>query len=393
MYVNGWSTAEIAGILTSYQRETKLGNTEWEASWITGIIDNERHCGDVLAHKTYTPDFKTHKSVKNEGKLPKYRKRNHHDAIVSRDVYNAAQLIRASSHYRRKKHALPVMSVIEDGILRGYVPIDRNWEGFSPEEYQMACESVNNPNVAEQVHMDGQKLNMRGYQRVSSLFFPSSDDLFLTISGGKMRFTTACLRKFEDVEYVELLINTVNNCIAIRPCEEDNPNAIHWGRLKEDKWTVNCMSCRGLSKVLFSLMSWEDEGKYRFKGQFHTNGTDKLLVFELDEPVVTKTVEKVIVPETAEGNDENTEEIVVEETVKVYPPSWAATFGMPILSIVHSSLLTQQRYSGDWDVLRPAKVIEEMNVPSSDMLAELMEEAEAIMEGLENNDGADESAE
>lgn len=192
---------------------------------------------------------------------------------------------------------------------------------------------------------------------------------------------------------MELLINTVNNCIAIRPCEEDNPNAIHWGRLKEDKWTVNCMSCRGLSKVLFSLMSWEDEGKYRFKGQFHTNGTDKLLVFELDEPVVTKTVEKVIVPETAEGNDENTEEIVVEETVKVYPPSWAATFGMPILSIVHSSLLTQQRYSGDWDVLRPAKVIEEMNVPSSDMLAELMEEAEAIMEGLENNDGADESAE
>ena len=66
---------------------------------------------------------------------------------------------------------------------------------------------------------------------------------------------------------------------------------------------------------------------------------------------------------------------------------------MPILSIVHSSLLTQQRYSGDWDVLRPAKVIEEMNVLSSDMLAELMEEAEAIMEGWEINDGADESAE
>lgn len=297
LYVNGWSTTEIAEVLANYQRETKLGNTEWEASWITGIIDNERHCGDVLAHKTYTPDFKTHKAVKNEGKLPKYRKRDHHDAIVSRDVYNAAQLIRASGHYRRKKHALPVMSVIEDGILRGYVPIDRNWEGFSPEEYQKACESVGERSETESVHMVGQKLNMRGFQRVSSLFFPSSEDLFLTISGGKMRFTTACLKKFEDVEYVELLINTVNNCIAIRPCEKDNPNAIHWGRLKEDKWVVSSMSCRGLSKVLFSLMSWEDEGKYRFKGQFHTNGTDKLLVFELDEPVVTKTVEQVIVPE------------------------------------------------------------------------------------------------
>ena len=236
-------------------------------------------------------------------------------------------------------------------------------------------------------HISGHKLNLSGYQRVSGHFFPSSDDLFLTISNGKMRFNTACLKKFEDVEYVELLINTVNNCIAIRPCEQDNPNAIHWGRLKEDKWIVSSMSCRGLSKVLFSLMSWEDEGKYRFKGQFRSNGTDKLLVFELDEPVVTKTIEHVIVPEKAEDR----EEIVIQETVKVYPPSWAATFGTPILSIIHGSLLTQQHYSGDWDVLRPAKVIEEMNTLSSETLAELMEEAEAIMEGWETN-GADEFA-
>lgn len=392
LYINGWSTAEIADILTSYRRETKVGNTEWGQSAIYKILDNERHCGDVLAHKTYTPDFKTHKSVKNEGKLPKYRKRDHHEAIVSREVYHAAHLIRASSHYKRKKHALPVMSVIEDGVLRGYVPIDRNWEGFSPEDYQMACESVHDASFEmERDHISGHKLNLSGYQRVSGHFFPSSDDLFLTISGGRMRFNTACLKKFEDVEYVELLINTVHNCIAIRPCEQDNPNAIHWGRLKEDKWIVNSMSCRGLSKVLFSLMSWEDEGKYRFKGQFRSNGTDKLLVFELDEPVVTKTVEQVIVPEKAEDCEENTEEIVIQETVKVYPPSWAATFGTPVLSIAHGSLLTQQNYSDDWDVLRPAKVIEEMNTLSSETLAELMEEAEAIMEGWETN-GADEFA-
>lgn len=390
LYVNGWSPKEIADILTAYQRETKLGNTEWESNWIYNIIDNERHCGDVLAHKTYTPDFKTHKSVKNEGKLPKYRKRDHHDAIISRDVYNAAQLIRASAFYKRKKHALPVLSVVEDGVLKGYVPIDRNWEGFSPDDYRLACESAcDTDNYVENTRVlkSGNKLNLRGYQRVSAHFFPSADDLFLTISGGRMRFNTACLKKFEDVEYVELLINTVNNCIAIRPCEKDNPNAIHWGRLKEDKWIVSSMSCRGLSKVLFSLMSWEDEGKYRFKGHFRSNGTDKLLLFELDEPVVTKTVEQVIVPEESE------EEIVAQETVKIYPSSWTATFGTPIISIARGSLLEQQHYSGNWDVLRPAKVIEEMNVLSSDTLTELMKEAETIMEGWENNNnGSDEYA-
>ena len=92
-------------------------------------------------------------------------------------------------------------------------------------------------------------------------------------------------------------------------------------------------------------------------------------------------------------NHENKEEIVVQETLKVYPHSWAATFGTPILPIAHGSLLTQQHYSGNWDVLRPAKVIEEMNVLSSKTLAELMEEAEAIMEVWVNHDGADELTE
>lgn len=392
LYINGYSSSEIADILTEYERETKLGNTEWSSGSIPRIIENERYCGDVLAHKTYTPDFKTHKSVKNNGKLPKYRKRDHHDAIVSRDVYDAAQLVRASKLYKRKKHALPVLSVVEDGVLRGYVPIDRNWEGFAPEEYKTVCESVMSQDTPSEQQVTGKKLNMAGYQRVSSCFFPSSSDLSLTISDGKMHFNVACLKKFEDVEYVELLINTVNNCIAIRPCEKDNPNAIHWCRLKGDKWIVNSLSCKGLSKVLFSLMSWEDEGKYRFNGQFRSNGEDKLLVFALDEPVVTKTVEQIVVPEQAEDADK--EEIVIQEIVRVYPASWAASFGTPILSLAHVSPLTQQHYNGNWDVLRPAKVVEDMNLLSADKLSKLMQEAIEIMEGWENdNDGADDSAE
>ena len=341
----------------------------------------------MLAHKTYTPDFKTHKSVKNNGKLPKYRKRGHHDAIVSRDVYDAAQLVRASKLYKRKKHALPVLSVVEDGVLRGYVPIDRNWEGFSPEEYRTACESVMSLNCTEEVNSTEKKLGLTGYQRISAHFFPSADDLNLTISGGKMHFNAACLKQFENVEHVELLINTVDKCIAIRPCEEDNPNAIHWGRLKKDKWVVSTLSCKGLAKVLFSLMSWEDEGKYKFKGQCRGEGENKHLVFALDEPVVTKTVEQIVVPEESE------EEIVIHETVRVYPTSWAASFGTPILSLSQVSPLTQQHYNGNWDVLRPAKVVEEMNLLSEDKLLELLEEAERIMEGWENNnDGADNPA-
>ena len=232
----------------------------------------------------------------------------------------------------------------------------------------------------------GQQLFMGGYKVVRADYFPSREQLTMTIENGKLRFSTACLKQFEDVEYVELLLNTVTNTIAIRPCDESNPNAIHWGRLQEERWVVSTMGCRGLSKTLFDLMSWEDEGKYRFRGQYINQEDQKLLIFELDEPVVTKMVEQVIVPEKpdeAEETDEEAaaEEIVIKETVRVYPSAWTSSFGVPVSSYDHASVLVQQHYAGDWDVLRPATELEDMNTFTADKLAALMKEAETIMEG------------
>lgn len=374
LYINGWSCSEIADLLTEYGRKTKLGNEVWNPGSIDGVIENERHCGDVRARKTYTPDFKTHKSEKNRQNRKQYIQRNHHEPIVDRDVYNAANLLKSSHQYAAKSRPLPTLSVIDGGVLSGYVPVDKNWTGFSTEEYQAACESV--PATSDDSVAVGKRLYMGGYQVVRADYFPSNERPAMTITNGKLRFNTACLKRFEDVEYVELLLNTVKNCIAIRPCEKDNPNAIHWGKLREDRWIVSTLSCRGLARTLFDMMSWEDEGQYRFSGEFKVQGENKLLLFELGEPVITKTVEQIVVPENTEEASENEhEEIVIREKVRINPPSWATSFGVPV------SYFEQRHYAGDWDVLRPAKELEEMNIITADRLAALMKEAESIMEG------------
>ena len=377
LYINGWSCKEIADLLTDYGRKTKLGNEVWNPGSINGVIENERHCGDVRARKTYTPDFKTHKSEKNRQNRKQYIQRNHHEAIVDRDVYNAANLLKSSHQYAAKSRPLPTLSVIDGGILSGYVPVDKNWTGFSAEDYQAACESVKAEEPKTSV--EGKRLYMGGYELIRADYFPSNERPAMIITNGKLRFNTACLKKFEDVEYVELLLNTVKNCIAIRPCEKDNPNAIHWGRLREDHWIVSTLSCRGLARTLFDMMSWEDEGQYRFSGEFKVQGENKLLLFELGEPVITKTLEQIVVPEEAEEDEDATEaeheEIVIREKVRVNPPSWATSFGIPV------SYLEQHHYAGDWDVLRPAKELEDMNIITADRLAVLMKEAETIMEG------------
>lgn len=126
LYLNGFSISEIADLLTEYGRKTKLGNTEWNPGSIMKIIQNERHCGDVLARKTWTPSYLNHKSKKNNNDRNQYRQRDHHEAIVSREVFNAANQLQASKGYAAKNRPLPVLSVVDDGVLKGYVPVDKD---------------------------------------------------------------------------------------------------------------------------------------------------------------------------------------------------------------------------------------------------------------------------
>ena len=387
LYLNGFSISEIADLLTEYGRKTKLGNTEWNPGSIMKIIQNERHCGDVLARKTWTPSYLNHKSKKNNNDRNQYRQRDHHEAIVSRKVFNAANQLQASKGYAAKNRPLPVLSVVDDGVLKGYVPVDKDWTGFSAEEYQEASESVYRENAqTERPAENGTRLNLSGYEIVRAQFFSTLSNPAMTISNGKMRFNTACLKKFGDEEYVELLLNTVERCIAIRPCSKDNPNAVRWGRLKDSRWSVSAISCRGLAKTLFDIMEWEEDTRYRFRGEYVGAGENKMLLFQLDEPEMIKTEEITLPPQEPEqdGTEEEKEEIVIKKKMMVFPAAWADSFGRPITSLACVNMLEQEHYAGNWDILRPAKEVEDYNLVSSEELKALMQEAERIMEGWEN---------
>ena len=104
--LNGGTPEEMADVLTEMaiptggRRRDRTLNTHWTANGIITIMRNERYCGDVLARKTYTPNYKDHKSKKNNGKKNKYFQPDHHEAIVSRAAWNAAQRIFAYADYR-----------------------------------------------------------------------------------------------------------------------------------------------------------------------------------------------------------------------------------------------------------------------------------------------------
>lgn len=252
-------------------------------------------------------------------------------------------------------------------IRTGLVSRQRN-TGRLPESV-MQEEQENNAEVMN-------RLNLSGYEVVRAQYFSTLQNPAMTISNGKLRFNTSCLKKFEDVEYVELLLNSVGRCVAIRPCEKGNPNAIHWGRLKEGRWCASTLGCRGQAKTLFDIMEWEEGLKYRFRGQFVEQGDNKLMLFELDEPEMIK-IEEIVLP----SKEEEAEGKTVKQMIYIFPPEWAGTFGQPITSIAQVGILQQEHYAGNWDVLRPAAEIKEMNTFTADGLNKLLHEAEEIMEG------------
>ena len=54
------------------------------------MLGNEKYCGDVLRQKTYIEDTIGKRVKKNTGQLPMYLIQDHHEGIISREMFHAA---------------------------------------------------------------------------------------------------------------------------------------------------------------------------------------------------------------------------------------------------------------------------------------------------------------
>ena len=90
-YKNGASLRNLKDWLEENQIKTVLGTADWSISVIKGILTNEKYCGDVLLQKTFCTDVISKKIVKNVGQMAQYYMPDHHEAIVSREQYNAVK--------------------------------------------------------------------------------------------------------------------------------------------------------------------------------------------------------------------------------------------------------------------------------------------------------------
>ncbi len=352
--LNGSTTEEIASVLTELQIPTggrkKDGtlNTDWTSSGVLNIMRNERYCGDVLARKTYTPNFKDHKSKKNRGKKNKYYQPDHHDAIVTRAVWNAAQRILNSRRYGHEGSYLP-MRIIDKGILTGFISMNRSWAGFDAEDYYRASQiamglldeeletDLENEYLPDSGHRIGCMIDDHGISQIArelteaeqkikdelngknqneaelqdnaeviKTFQVVSGDMFsriyepvVRIGHREISFNPSCTAKMK-TDHAEILFNPVERMLIVRPCESSHPNAI--------EWDSKSRGASSLCRIIYESMGWDKEYSYRIPCQIMPipmpdDTVQDILIFDLDNYIgraVNKKDEIIIARKQAE---------------------------------------------------------------------------------------------
>ena len=445
MLLNGSSTAEIADTLNELRRETgrrKVDgkpNFHWTAYSVSAVIRNERYCGDVLARKTWTPNFHDHKSKKNNGKKNKYYQPGHHDAIITRAQWNAAQRILNSHRFGHTGGYLP-MAVIDHGALTGYISINRSWAGYEVDEYYRVCNiamgltegdleadlenehlpdggrriaGLTDNNVVQRIarqlseveeavkaQLEGKpaeakeerkRVPVEGFQVVRADMFSHVFDPVARFSKSGVTFNSTCISKLNRITksgssisvnrtgHVELLFNPVERMLAVRPCAEDNPNAICWAM---ENGSGRMVSASAFCRILFSILDWDSGYTYRVPCVVRSRDDETILFFDLDNFIgsakknrdenIEKEVaaaEEAIREESEEtkgifyaaDDEEEPQEIEdteeMERKLRALAEIERRTFGTPVFEHKGDIRLPSIDDDGEWDVMAKPKVL------------------------------------
>ena len=315
-YLSGWSQEQIANFLTDIGCETKTGGAAWNSGSVGYILTNERYCGSVLTWKTFTADLYEHKHKKNNQDRDQYLYKDRHDAIISVEKFEAAQVLLEN----RKHHirgGLPVMHVIDEGIFKGFIPINHHWVNDDPGTYYDICNSIKQPAKVRRIDKRYfSSFDLDGYQVVRGQFMQIRyEGPSISINKERISFNRFCMQRFEDVAYVQLLLHPTERRIAIRPCGSNDAHSIRWRPDPEKPLYSKTLNCQHFGNALYSIMTWNPDYAYKIRGTWARRGKEQIIVFNLPNAVPIMTVP----PENGED--------AKAKKVTLCPEEWADDFG------------------------------------------------------------------
>lgn len=188
-----------------------------------------------------------------------------------------------------------------------------------------------------------------GYQVVRRELFAHLREPAVVIRRDSVTFNTACIAGLEDAVYIQILVNQDNKRMVVRKCEENDKDALRWCVAKPDKRKSRKMTNKIFSAMMYEMMGWNLDCRYKILGHKITFEDETIYVFDLMETEIfldikgkkakkdtesqSTTENANNIEETASSdtdNERSAEEIKRKNRIPFYPKEWKDSFGLPV---------------------------------------------------------------
>ena len=207
----------------------------------------------------------------------------------------------------------------------------------------------NTENIDQKALELAQDFSYDGYQVVRRELFAHLREPAVVIRRDSVTFNTACIAGLEDAVYIQILVNQDNKRMVVRKCEENDKDALRWCIEKPDKRKSRKMSNKLFSAMMYDMMGWNTDCRYKILGHKITHEDETMYIFDLLEteifmdtkrkkkanPDSLEKKEELVTAETDQTPEQNQEEIAAKVARKLnripfYPKDWKDSFGLSV---------------------------------------------------------------
>lgn len=207
----------------------------------------------------------------------------------------------------------------------------------------------NTENIDQKALELAQDFSYEGYQVVRRELFAHLREPAVVIRRDSVTFNSACIAGLEDAVYIQILVNQDNKRMVVRKCEENDKDALRWCIEKPDKRKSRKMSNKLFSAMMYDMMEWNTDCRYKILGHKITHEDETMYIFDLLEteifmdtkrkkkanPDSVEKKEELVTAETDQTPEQNQEEIAAKVARKLnripfYPKDWKDSFGLSV---------------------------------------------------------------
>lgn len=187
--------------------------------------------------------------------------------------------------------------------------------------------------------MESKTINLAEFEVVRQEGLTDQNVPLLTFSKGRIHVNKYCLNRFREKEYIQLLVDKKKSELIVYPQSKKIKDAVRWSSSGKKRIPRHVL-CMPFYYMIFKMMSWDMECRYRITGEIIESDKDSVILFSLKNAVCFEPTEEM----DERGN---------KKWQQHMPLEWKDSFGISYSEIKEEDYLKIYESDGVFEVELP----------------------------------------